>query len=1400
MNTEINRLWLTVLLVITSLVVTEAQSLTLSYGDPNASPEDAFDGNVFYSGNQFGDAAIYATLSGGATSFQIVSPAQNETKTITSTGYFNIRPTANMVVDKSKILNFSGTITGSVAITVKPLSITTTSVNIAETLPGSEITVSYRTGAGTFPVELVVSKFKVQLLNANGDLLSDLVNSTDQYAGAEKAGSSRGGIRSIKATIPATTASGSYRVRVVTQGLATNVFGSPSGLFMVRTNTPTITASPLSSTYCAGSTVPFSFSTTGSFPNGNTFKVQLVNADGSILQDLPGLSTGSPVNATLPATLSAGTYRFRIAAIATSVVSATNSITVSALSAMTISGSSTITAGATAPVQLTFTGTPPWSFTYTDNGVTRSATSSLNPTTITPAFTSSTTYDKSFIKGFRDNGCGISDNISGSAQISIRQSQAFLTTGTLSGTYCPGTTFPVSFTASSSLPSTIVYQVQLSDATGSFVNAQGIGSGSTSPITAMLSASLTAGSGYRVQVVIQKPTTPGATDYSTLASPVPSSIAVNRPDAPKVADVSFCSAITTTPLSATGIDLKWYTTSTNSQSLTSAPIPPNNQPSTYYVTQTINGCESARVVINVTPTAAPSAPTVSSVSLCLGSPGEFPGSIPGALWYTAATGGTSSTTPPVINNQLVGEQIAYVSQTINGCESPRTLVKAIIYPIPGLPTVQPTALVCQLSVASSLTAVGSALAWYDQTGRLAGAPTPSTLIAGTFSYSVSQSVNNCESSRATVSVVILAAPSPPAASSVSFCSGTTTTPLSATGTNLKWYTTSTGSQSLTNAPTPPNTQSSTYYVSQTLNGCESGRQPVSASAITLPSAPTVGSISLCVGAQGQFSTTIPGALWYTAATGGIGTAEPPGLNNQNAGEQTVYVSQKVNGCEGPRAQVKAIVFPIPELPVVQTASPLCQSAVAGPLVASGSNLTWYDQSGKLSGAPTPNTLLAGVVSYSVTQRVNGCESGRATVSQLIRPAPAAPMASTLPYCLNDSPRSLTATGQSIKWYTVATGGNASGTAPDFFTDKAGVQTFYVTQTDQNNCESLRQPVSVTVVALPAVPTVVASQVVCQFARVGPLTATPGAGLSWQGPGIMGSSDTAPTPNTSQPNTFTYSVVQKAGSCTSPAAQITFTVRPLPAKPSVQSTAVFCVGATATPLSATPTNGLTWYTNADRSGTSLSQVTPNTNQANVTSYYVTQKDEFGCESQTSEVQVRVSAKATAQLTGDGNVNPGDSTAIRVRLTGDGPWTFTDWNGKLINTTDSLYVDWIHPSATRNYAITNLTSTCGAGDNGSAYTLVVNKPLGTQFLAEPISVKAYPNPTTGDVAVDWNVPTRQAIEIQLINAEGRIIRHITRQTTGQLQTELLKLSNQPAGVYYLRLATPKNGVLTQKIVKE
>ncbi|HAO50686.1 MAG TPA: hypothetical protein DCR35_16120, partial [Runella sp.] len=108
------------------------------------------------------------------------------------------------------------------------------------------------------------------------------------------------------------------------------------------------------------------------------------------------------------------------------------------------------------------------------------------------------------------------------------------------------------------------------------------------------------------------------------------------------------------------------------------------------------------------------------------------------------------------------------------------------------PTVTSPVNYCIGQTASALSAGGVSLKWYTQatggTGNTS-APTPATSNAGTTSYYVSQTINNCESTRAQIDVVVATqATAPTATTSIEYCQGQTASALTANGSNLKWYT------------------------------------------------------------------------------------------------------------------------------------------------------------------------------------------------------------------------------------------------------------------------------------------------------------------------------------------------------------------------------------------------------------------------------------------------------------------------------------------------------------------------------------------------------------------------------------------------------------------------------------
>ncbi len=122
--------------------------------------------------------------------------------------------------------------------------------------------------------------------------------------------------------------------------------------------------------------------------------------------------------------------------------------------------------------------------------------------------------------------------------------------------------------------------------------------------------------------------------------------------------------------------------------------------------------------------------------------------------------------------------------------------------------------------------------YYVQTG---GSPIPitptfNTTTANNIAYYVSQTVDGCESSDRT-RVYFSAAPKPPIPASTTpiyYCENNPADQLIATGDNIRWYYSQQGGVPTAIAPKPGTTVKGTteYFVSQTVDGCESDRKKV----------------------------------------------------------------------------------------------------------------------------------------------------------------------------------------------------------------------------------------------------------------------------------------------------------------------------------------------------------------------------------------------------------------------------------------------------------------------------------------------------------------------------------------------------------------------------------------------
>ena len=902
--------------------------------------------------------------------------------------------------------------------------------------------------------------------------------------------------------------------------------------------------------------------------------------------------------------------------------------------------------------------------------------------------------------------------------------------------------------------------------------------GGNGSITATIPANRIAGT-YTVRIIRVSNAT------GNTQSPNSAGFLVNATPAPGVANVAYCQNAPAVALTASGQSLKWYTVETGGTGVTTV-VPSTTAVggTTYYVSQTLNNCEGPRAAQQVTINALPPRPTVvSSVSYCQNAtPRPLPEAVTSGSslkWYTSPLGGMGNVEAPKFSTGTVGATTYYVSQTDgNTCESDRAAITVIIKANPNPPSVSSSPVVyCQNTSASSLSATASAggiLNWYNPANNFLGntAPTPPTSAPGTTVYTVSQTISGCESTRASITITINPKPAPPTTTPLGACLNgpvpSILTVISGTGSNpLKWYANITGGAgtSATPALSTSSAGQTVYYVTQTnANGCESDRSAITYTVNPLPGLPAVSSpITYCYGATANplSATGIAGSTlnWYTTSSGGPRFSS---LTPSTTASNIYYVSQTVNGCESSRASITVIINALPAKPTVGLPPTYCQLAPASPLSATANTnntLFWYDPSNNPLGsvAPTPPTINAGVFSYYVSQKDPiGCESERAVITVTVNPKPTPPTTTTLSACLNGPiPSILTAvsgigSNNTLKWYTVSTGGVALAATPVLSTSAVGAVTYYVSQTNATNCESDRSAVTFTVNPLPPAPTVASKTLFyCQGTTPPSLTATGTGPLKWYTTPTGGTPLTNLVPPTLVAGRTIYYVRQTDGnSCESLPESVTVIVgsKPAPPTPGVANVA-YCQGGTASPLLATALSGntLRWYGTEATGGTaSLTATIPSTSTAGTARYYVSQIDGNGCESDrafiTVAVNIRPAAPATTPISLCQNAAPVSITSyVTPTLNTSLKWYTTQSGGTALPAPPQIVTST--PGFTAYYVSQTDGNSCESDRSPIQVTI---KPLPSAPLVAPGSVilcqgsVAAPLSATGTGTLKWYDP--------------------------------------------------------------
>jgi uncharacterized protein (TIGR02145 family) len=170
------------------------------------------------------------------------------------------------------------------------------------------------------------------------------------------------------------------------------------------------------------------------------------------------------------------------------------------------------------------------------------------------------------------------------------------------------------------------------------------------------------------------------------------------------------------------------------------------------------------------------------------------------------------------------------------------------------------------------------------------------------------------------------------------------------------------------------------------------------------------------------------------------------------GKYAYFVTQTVSGFESP---ADTVIFTIlSEVPPPDAENiTVCENNQIPDLFAEGKNIKWYSDANLSNllhsgNSCTTGKTLPGIYKYYVTQTIGDCRSKADTITLTIIPVPLAPVTQDVSVCNNQPAPELTAAGENIRWYSDSLLTNLVHSGSSFSSGQTepGKYRFYITQT------------------------------------------------------------------------------------------------------------------------------------------------------------------------------------------------------------------------------------------------------------------------------------------------------------------------------------------------------------------
>jgi hypothetical protein len=383
------------------------------------------------------------------------------------------------------------------------------------------------------------------------------------------------------------------------------------------------------------------------------------------------------------------------------------------------------------------------------------------------------------------------------------------------------------------------------------------------------------------------------------------------------------------------------------------------------------------------------------------------------------------------------------------------------------------------------------------------------------------------------------------------------------------------------------------------------------------------------------------------------------------------------------------------------------------------------------------------------------------------------------YCAGATASALTANaslGNTLRWYTQATGGTFTTSAPTPSTTTAGSFTYYVSQANANNDESQRIAINITVNALPATPTITANGATtfCTGGSVD-LTSSSATGNVW-----TSAAGFATTPTITVTSSGSYSVtVTDINGCAATSAATTVNVSNAPT-PTINATATQACAGDVVTITASTSDSYLW-TNGET--TQSINVT-----ATVTGINVVTTNANACNGVGASAPITVTFNATPTAAGTmtlaGNVATFTNTSTGATSYS---WDFGDFTNSSATAPAHAYA----VNGTYTVVLTAINGNCT-----DTTIFLVDVTVGLNEMASSSNLTIFPNPANETVNVAFDQNTNDLIQIELIDATGRVVAQNQSIEIGANNVSF-DVTNLSSGFYTVRL-TNANGIENQKLM--